>query len=84
MDKPKRRYELELRLGADSAKDVIGHLYSLMIDLERHDLENTPLGIVSGGYSCGFYITIQINRDITHDTWEKELNAYLDSKNGGE
>lgn len=79
MDKPRRRYEIELHIGADNLRSVIGTLHSILFDLEQRQ-EDAPLSQVSGGYDCGYTLDATIDQSITHEIWERNLMDYLDEK----
>ena len=83
MDKPKRRYELELSASADDLDSLIG-LFRLIEFVIASEPEDTPRNIVSGGYSSSYILDLSIQDDITHETWSKEIAAYLAEKKGGE
>lgn len=79
MEAPKRRYQMELKLGADDLKALRSAINSILFDLDRYP-EDTPYESVSGGYDSGYSIKINVDTTITHESWEKVLNEYLEEK----
>lgn len=76
MSKPKRRYEVNLKLGADSLNDVIGALNGLLYELHSKK-EDEPIQMITGGYSYGYVLTADIDPQITHDSYEVTLMDYI-------
>lgn len=73
-EKPKRRVEFKLEVSADSIDELVSYLRNLAFEIQR----GTRTG-VSGGYSTGaVYQTVE-DESITHESWEKVLNEYLDT-----
>ncbi len=73
-DKPKRRVEFKLEVSADSIDELVAYLRNLAFEIQQ----GTRTG-VSGGYSSGaVYQTVE-DESITHESWEKTLNKYLDT-----
>lgn len=80
----KRRWEMELKMGADDLPSLMGMLNTLIFDLSRLDdgnLENVtwPYNQVSGGYSGNHSVVLNLRPDVTHDSYMDALNAYLAS-----
>ena len=84
MDKPRRKYEMTLTMGADDLPSLRGMLNTLIYDLARwedSDFEQVnPYNAVSGGYSGNHSMTLHIQSDMDHDKYMDQLNAYLDEK----
>lgn len=71
---PRRAYELELKVGADSLDDLIGYLRTLETELHMGMISNG----VSGGYSAGAVYSLSVDESITHDSWAAENQRYVD------
>lgn len=82
---PQRRYELNLKLGADSWDYVLRALHQIEIDLSRLAPIRTELGhdyeSVSGGPDYGTSIKIKFDADMTHEKYFEQLDQWLDNKN---
>lgn len=78
--KPRRSYEMELHLGADSKQRAVDSLREIADMIERGDI-NGPGGC-SGGSSAGWWYTISHDESITHDQWAKALELYLEAQRG--
>lgn len=76
MEKPRRRYQMQLTLGADDLRSLLGALHSIEFDLSTEP-EDTPRNIVSGGYDSGFVLDLTIDPTITHESWAEYLDKYL-------
>ena len=73
-EKPQRRIEFKVEISADSIEDLTSYLRGLAFEIDQ----GTRTG-VCGGYSIGsIYETIE-DDTITHESWEKKLNEYIDS-----
>lgn len=71
---PRRAYELDLKVGADSLDAMIGYLRSFETDLYMGKISNG----VSGGYSAGSQYTLSIDESITHGSWAEANQRYVD------
>lgn len=71
--KPKRTYELQLTIGADTLDDLRSNLRSICIDLERNDI--TSFSSVSGGYQSNHILTIEHSPTVTHDSYFEALES---------
>lgn len=82
MSELNRRYELELKMGADNLQALRGMLHTLLFDMDRIDenaLEQVnPYNQVSGGYDGNHTLKITFRSDVTHDSYFEQVNAYLD------
>jgi len=72
-DKPRRRYELQVTVGADT----IEYLKHLLEEITGYLPGNRPYTAVSGGYEGGYVANMQFDENITHESWARELEAYL-------
>ena len=72
--KPRRCYEIELKLSADSWQDLTDALdnirRSLIIEGQRERLST-----VSGGYNSGYVLTGTRDDSWTHDRYVEAINA---------
>jgi hypothetical protein len=75
--KPRRRIEFIAKIGADSWKDLQHELSHLATEIARHG--RLSASSCSGGYSAGHIVVTSENGDITHDSWAKELDDYLEA-----
>lgn len=75
--KPHRRFELEIHVGADDWETVLRELQRLTAHLEEH---GPACDSVSGGYDQGSWVKIVERPDQTHDKYVAELEAYLASE----
>lgn len=71
---PRRRYQLELNVGADSKEDLIGFLRSFQTELY---MDRISTG-VTGGYSSGGHYKLSIDERITHDSWAEDNERYVE------
>lgn len=82
-DKPQRRYEVEIRIGADDLISLKRAVNSIEFDLERRE-EDTPIDMVSGGVDFGYSVSAKIDTSITHDSWYINLRDYLAARKAAE
>lgn len=75
--KPRRRIEFIAKIGADSWKDLQHELSHLATEIARHG--RLSASSCSGGYSAGHIVVTSEDGDITHDSWAKELNYYVEA-----
>lgn len=74
---PRRAYELDLKVGADSLDALIGYLRSFETDLHMGKISNGA----SGGYSAGSSYSLSIDESITHDSWAAANDRYVEYLN---
>lgn len=79
-DKPHRQYEVELHISADDHDELIRALHQLTFMFERGDIEDSTHTGVSGGWGWGHTLNMRVDREMTHDRYMDELNAYLDAR----
>lgn len=72
---PRRRIAAKIEIEADSWRELrvaLRQLETKMVEdggkLHSH---------VSGGYSSGWIVTANEDESITHETWERDLDAHL-------
>lgn len=70
--KPRRAYEVSIRLHADD----LGYLLHLLDEIEQ-SLRGYggKYDGVSGGYSGGYIVQSSVDESITHDAWENAMQA---------
>lgn len=78
MDKPNRRYEMTLTLGADSIRDIQGALKSIIFDLEK--VEDRPHFAVSGGPDSSYTLEIKFYPEQSHDHYFEQITEFLREK----
>jgi hypothetical protein len=71
---PRRRVVCNLKIQADSIKDLTSALRCL-----ETDIYTGTRNCVSGGYSSGYILEIDEDESITHDSWFETLEAHLES-----
>lgn len=74
--KPRRRVVVIMKLQADSWEEISHNLQHYRTEIARHG--RLPANSVSGGYSSGHIIVSSEDGSITHDSWAKELDEYLE------
>lgn len=74
MSGPRRAYELDLKVSADSRDDLCGYLHSFVTQLYMDQISNGA----SGGYSAGATYSLSVDESITHDSYVAALDDYLD------
>ncbi len=80
-EKPHRKYELHLTLGADDAETLRDALRSLAFDLEGFETVSAwPYQSVSGAPDCGYSTDIECDPDMTPERYQEELEQYLDAR----
>lgn len=80
-----RRYQLTLKLGADSVDDLDGALNSVQFDvsvlIDKQYL-NRSYHSVSGGPTRDWTLDIEFDPEMTHERHFEEIKAYLEQKRG--
>lgn len=72
---PHRKIEVELKISADSWRDVQAAFNMLERDIAVSGQLSTSS--ISGGCSVGWILTSKVDENMTHEIWEGELEAYL-------
>jgi hypothetical protein len=75
--KPRRRIVLLAKIEADDWERLQHELTHLATEIARHGKLSSSS--VSGGYSCGHIVVTSEDGSIDHDSWAKELDAYLEA-----
>ncbi len=79
-DKPKRRLELILRLGADDMDTIISTFKQLMFDLDQ--IGERDYHSISGAPDAGYILDIAFSPNVDHEGYLTANEAYLkDLKN---
>jgi len=74
MSPPRRAFELTIKIGGDTWRDVLRDL----LDTARHVEQHGPqCNSVSGGYSTNHIVDVRVDPDMTHDRYVDQLEAYL-------
>lgn len=68
--KPRRAWQLELSIGADTREDLVALLESLLFDSLKRGSDSS----VTGGYSSGGYFTVTHAPEWTHDRYFDQLD----------
>lgn len=77
MEKPRRRVEINLRIGADSWDEVRKVFHQLETELAMKQQFSST--IVSGGYASGYILCSNEDEAVTHDSWFEQNELYLNS-----
>lgn len=70
---PRRAFRLELKVEADSRKELIGFLRSFETSLHMDQVSTGA----TGGYSSGAIYSLDVDETITHDDWARVNEAYV-------
>ena len=70
----RRAYVLDLKVQADTLKDLIDYLRSFETELYMGKITRG----VSGGYSSGAIYGVDVDETITHDGWAEANQLYVD------
>lgn len=76
-EKPKRAFEVTLKIGADSWKDVIDQVDHLGFVLEQ---SGPKCSSVSGGPSSNHSVEVVHNPEQTHDKYFSQLDDFLEDQ----
>lgn len=76
MNAPRRRVMFELKIGADSVKDLIRSLEQLIFDIAN----GAPPQSVSGSPHSGYNYTYSEDETITHESYHAQLRDYLNNR----
>lgn len=76
MNKPKRAYELVLRIGGDTWEGVVHQLMFCANHVQEH---GPTCRSVMGGPGDNHSIEIEHSPDMTHERYHAELLRYLDA-----
>jgi hypothetical protein len=73
-EKPHRAYTLFAQIGADTPQDMVRALESIIFDIKMDDM---PQERVTGGFAWGGIFAYLTDADMTHETWEAILEAWI-------
>lgn len=77
IERPRRKYELDLRIHGDTWEDIVRELQ----DLAQHAKSRGPeCSSVSIGSSSGYIITVRHDPNMTGDLYQQQLEEYLKSE----
>lgn len=71
-EKPRRRWLLTLRLGADDLPEMIHALEQIALEMRMGHLAGNSC---SGGYGAGYTMKVTEDPTVTHDSYFAEINA---------
>ena len=74
MERPQRRFQVTIELGADDDKELATALRQVC-----EDIIGGQRGSVSGGPSSGWVYKVIERTDMTHDRYIEELNRYINN-----
>lgn len=74
-EKPKRKYEVWIRIAGDSEQDIKDSLDQIMFAF--HEKAGVRGPIVSGSPSASFSVELEINPEQTHENYFAQLQTYL-------
>ena len=72
--KPHRAYTLFAQIGADTPRDMVHALESVIFDIQA---DRMPPERVSGGVTWGGTFAYLTDAAMTHETWEQILAAWI-------
>jgi len=73
--KPRRRVEVEIKIGADSIADLVRALEQISFDVDRGSRS-----VVSGGPNAGWHYRVDEDQTITHASYFEAVDIYLGRK----
>jgi hypothetical protein len=73
MNKPKRKVELEIKLGADSWAEAANALQSIV---DRIKNKGPIIKLISGGYESGYSVVAAENSEQTGDKYRSDNEEY--------
>lgn len=79
MKQPRRRWDIVVKVGADSLADAANALEAIARDLDR-DGRASPIDIVSGSPSVGYTVEGDENPSITHESYFAAVDAWLKAR----
>ena len=74
-DKPKRRFDITIKIGGDTISDAV-----CVLDDFIRKIESGGKGCAHGGPSGGGYFDVIEDATMTHDRYISELKSHLDAK----
>lgn len=74
-EKPRRKYDLTLTIGADDFAYLLSALNEIAADIEQ--CGDAPYETASGGYSGNSNVKLVINHAMTHDIYFDQLEAHI-------
>ena len=80
MEVKERRIVFDLKLQADTLKDLSGALYQLSIDIDAKKGVECASTMASGGCHSGYKGQIRINHEMDGDKYRDWLEEYRQSK----
>ena len=75
MSAPTRQFELTLKIGADTMKDLVS-----LLDHFTGEIETGLKGCAHGGCSAGGYFNLREYFGMTHDKYVELLHTYLEEE----
>ena len=75
--KPKRCYDITVRVGADTWEDAARELERVALHVVDHGPECNQ---VSGGPDSGSWVHIDHNPEMTHDRYFEDVERFKDSR----
>lgn len=78
MRAPRRKILITAKIECDDWRSVSGALKQLLTEIAING--ELPSTSVSGGYSSGWIVVSDVDGDMSHDQWARDLNAWLEAK----
>jgi hypothetical protein len=72
--KPNRRFEVEIKAGGDTLKDL-----EAMLDHFMEQISKGGTKCVTGGASAGGYFELRENPGMTHEIYIQQLDEHLEA-----
>lgn len=79
MAKLRRRFELNLELGADSEEALLSALNQIHYELSVKEQNNqlSEVKIISGGYASSWILLVNEDVGITNESYRREIEEWL-------
>ena len=75
-DRPRRRFDALIRIGADSKEELVRAIEQIAFDVDRGSTS-----CVSGGPDSGWSVTVSEYPEMTHDAYFAAVEAWLGRPN---
>lgn len=73
-EKPRRRIKFKAEIEADSIENLTDHFRQIAFEISTGSRKS-----VCGGFYVGSSYEIDEDKSITHESWNKALNAYIET-----
>lgn len=73
---PKRRYEVDIHIGADDRQSLIHALNSILFNVENLKVDDEPIDITSAGWEHHHTVTGRVDPSITGDSYRQTFKQW--------